>query len=175
MPKRVAEFLAFVLLPFSVFAADNLSPTDRVCAVLRPVLEKLGAEAPKIEVSQDGRDVDVRYRTQKFAIHGISMTGKIDEHTHEEIGPAHDGFRLKMTVEEKEGEPNQADVPQTLREPYWQTDLDIAIIDGTSRQVFWSLSYGSRPDKSILDAIRNALLTLGPRPFPFDMLPKKNN
>ena len=96
------------------------------------------------------------YQTQKFKIHGRTKAGKISEETHDEVGPSHLGLILRVHLQRK-GEINQAVTPQTIREPYWQTDLNVTRLAGSDQQLFWSLSYGSRTDEKTLDAIRKAI------------------
>jgi hypothetical protein len=121
--------------------------------VLNPILE---AVDPKIKIEFRDQSLVATHLTQNFKIHGRNKRGDFSEKAHDEIGPSSTGFVLKAQLRPL-GEVTQAAIPQTLREPYWLTDLDVTSLGKTDKQILWSLSYGSRADKELLDKIRQAL------------------
>lgn len=129
-----------------------------VAASVRPVLARLDP-APGIAFRDDAQTLEVGYRTQVFKIHGRSMTGEILTNFHDEVGPGFKGFMFRA-YDQPTGEVNQACTPQTLREPYWQTDLDVTPVGRTGRQVYWALSYGSRMPTNVLAELRAAMKRL---------------
>jgi hypothetical protein len=84
------------------------------------------------------------------------MTGKVSEKASERIGPDFDGFILWIQLQDA-GFPIQASTPQTLREPYWNTYLDVRQLNGTNKQIYWGLSYWSMTDKKVLSEIKGIL------------------
>ncbi len=106
----------------------------------------------------------VNYRTRMFMVHGQSKRGEYTEVAHETIGPSYRGFRLRLTLEDA-GTINAAQVPQTLRQPYWSTFLDTRLLEGTDQQVFCGLSYGSRVDPELLKRVKKVITDLGAAPY----------
>lgn len=147
--------LLMVLVPAGLVEASEEALLKNVAVKLEPVLEKL---SPKAEVTYPpgSASLVIGYRTQKFKIHGRSMTGEISKEAHDEVGPSFKGFVLKVRLQER-GEINQGITPQTLKGPYWQTDIDVTPLKGSGKQAFWGLSYGSRMDPKLLDQIRKVL------------------
>lgn len=125
---------------------------------LRSALAKVGNEL-SFEFPAHTRSLVVKYRIRKFMVHDRSKTGEVSVDAHERVGPSFRGFLLRAHVQKK-GTVNQAVVPQTIREPYWQTDLDVVEVAGTDWQLYWALSYGTRTDKSLLRSVRNAITGL---------------
>jgi hypothetical protein len=142
-------------LPRRLVAADGNPVLKQVAVALRPVLEKLDPQAD-IAYPGSASSLVVGYRSQPYKIHGRSMTGEVSPDAHDEIGPSFQGFVLRVHLQDK-GEINQAVTPQTIGEPYWQTYLDVTPIEGTQKQIYWALSYGSRTDANLLSQIRKAL------------------
>jgi hypothetical protein len=99
------------------------------------------------------------YRPQAFKVHGRAMTGEVTAEAHDEVGPSYEGFVVRAQLQPR-GNVNQAVTPQTIHEPYWQTDLDVTPIGDSDKQVYWALSYGSRTDKDLLDKIRSQMKAL---------------
>lgn len=151
-----------VLLASRIFAENverNSDPVlERVEQSLGSVLEVLDPQ-PSVEYKETSNSLIVGYRTRTFIVHSGSKIGRFSEQAHETIGPDYDGFVLKVHVQEV-GTVNQAETPQTIRQPYWKSDLDVTPITGTSEQIYWVLSYGSKPDIRVLSRIRNALRKL---------------
>ena len=125
---------------------------------------------PTVEHADGGLTLLVRYRTQTFRVHSRSMTGEWSAEATDQTGPSYRGFILRVSLQ-RLGEVNQATTPQTLQEPYWRTYLDVTPVAGTSWQIYWSLSYGSRIDEPLLALLKKTLQDLehlhaGPKPSP---------
>jgi hypothetical protein len=97
----------------------------------------------------------VKYKTRKFMVHGMSMIGEHNQEAHEEEGPRYNGFLLSIHLQEA-GTVMAAVVPQTIRRPYWQTDLDV-VVCGAGKQLYWALSYGASTGPAVLKQVRDAL------------------
>jgi hypothetical protein len=126
-----------------------------VLSALQPVIEKLDPK-PEISYPSSSPTLVVAYKSQMYKIHGRSMTGEISPNAHDEIGPSYRGFVLRVHLQDK-GEVNQGITPQTLREPYWQTDLDVTPLAATQKQILWGLSCGVQTDTNLLTKIKRAL------------------
>jgi hypothetical protein len=146
-----------MLVPCGLLAADTTTNSELklVESALQPVLEKLNPK-PEISYPSSSSTLLVSYKPQMYKIHGRSMDGEVSPNAHDELGPSFKGFVLKVHLQEK-GDVNQAVTPQTLRAPYWQTDLDVTPLTGTQKQIFWGLSYGSRADTNLLTQVRKTL------------------
>jgi len=101
----------------------------------------------------------VKYKTQKFMVHDKFKTGKVSEKARETEGPSDKGFMLRMHIEDK-GTIHQADIPQRIHETYWDTDLNETVINNTEKQICWSLSFGTRTDKKLLEKIKNIIVDI---------------
>ena len=143
---------AFGEEPTAKKAAKELKAVEKSLRSLTETLEP----KPQSTFDNNGTSLTMTYQTQKFKIHGRNKGGNISEETHDEVGPSHLGFILRVHMQRK-GEINQAVTPQTIREPYWKTDLNVTRLAGSDQQLYWSLSYGSRADETTLDAIRKAI------------------
>lgn len=160
--RQIIIALATALLPCILMAADSTTNAllAKVAATLRPALAKLNP-APVIEYPEYyPSSLQVTYLPQTYKIHGRSMDGRVSTNAVDQIGPGFKGFVLNVHLQPK-GEVNQACTPQTLREPYWLTELDVAPIDNTDKQIYWALSYAGRPPTTALAEIRAALKGLG--------------
>ena len=130
-----------------------------VAAALRPVLDRIDPK-PAIEFPKgDPQSLEVFCLTQKYTIHEKFKSGRVGTNSYEEVGPSHGGFMLRIHVQPK-GDVNQAVTPQTLKEPYWLTDLDVTPIAGADKQIYWALSYAGRSPTNVLSEIRAALKRL---------------
>jgi len=160
--KMVNLLSSLLILLTSCYSNAADAPMDselkRIGSVLQPVLAKL---EPKPEISQPSgtSTLLVTYKAQNYKIHGRSMSGEISPEAHDELGPTFKGFVLQVHLQEK-GEINQAVTPQTLEGPYWKTDLDVAPLAGSQKQIYWALSYGRRTDTELLTKIRQSLRDL---------------
>ena len=124
---------------------------------LKAVLSNLGNEVSF--KSLDSELFEVSYHTRKFMVHSGSRIGKFSEDIFERVGPDNDGFLLKVYLQDK-GTPIQANTPQTIKEPYWNTYLDVTQLTGTDKQIYWGLSYWSHTDQIILSQIKETLWKL---------------
>jgi hypothetical protein len=156
MKKQFTSIVIVLFLPLTVFAQNveqkNNPILVKVHKCLKPVLVSLNPK-PSIEYTNRGRSLAIKFRARKFMIHSGSMVGKYSLKAHETTAPAYDGFMLKVHLQEA-GTVNQAVVPQTIKQPYWITDLDVTQVSGTKKQIYWGLSYGSRMDMRILSDIK---------------------
>jgi hypothetical protein len=145
----------------SVFANEPIKPElKQVASELKSIVKKLDPKAEvTCPVADSSLSLMVTYRTQMYKVHGRQMTGEILPEAHDELGPSYQGFVLTVNLQDK-GEVNQAVTPQTIREPYWLTDLDVTPLRGTNKQIYWALSYGSRTDSELLARIRQKLRDL---------------
>jgi purine nucleosidase len=121
---------------------------------LRAALQEL-APQPSFEYARASGALLVKYKTRKFMVYGMSMIGEYNQEAREEEGPQYNGFLLSIHLQEA-GTVNAPVVPQTIRRPYWQTDLDI-VVCGRGKQLYWALSYGTSTSPAILKQVRDAL------------------
>lgn len=162
--KWIISVIMVCALPCMVRAADVTTNAvlARVAAALKPALEKLDPR-PSVDFPEHTMSLVVTYLPATYKIHGRSKTGQVSTNVHDEVGPGFKGFVLRAHLQPR-GEVNQACTPQTIREPYWLTDLDITPIGDTSNQVYWALSYMGRTPTNILAEIRAAMKGLEKSP-----------
>lgn len=149
--------LAAGLLSAYPASADDVTAKPELKAIqeaLQPTLKKL-SPAAKVEFD-DNNKLRITYLPQTFKIHGVSLSGDISAEAHDEVGPSARGCILSVHLQDK-GTINMAVTPQTLRRPYWLTDLDVTPIAKSDQQMYWALSYGTRMDAKLLDEIRATL------------------
>ena len=91
-----------------------------------------------------GRTLIAEFRTRKFMVHVGSKMGQRSREAHEVVGPSHAGFLIRFHLQDA-GTVNQAHVPQTIREPYWNTNLNVFRLDN-QEQVYVAYSYGAALD-----------------------------
>ena len=142
---------AFVLicplfLMVSVVRAQDATPQP--ATVMAEVEESLRTAladlSPKPTYEHHSRgSLTVKYKARKFIVHGNTKIGKFSEKAHETDGPSYRGFILTVRIQGA-GIINQAMVPQTIRGPYWRTDLDVTRVKDTDFQLYWGLAYGNR-------------------------------
>jgi hypothetical protein len=155
--------------PLDVLKQEPLddTPLHQVEKSIRRALPDLAKEL-RFEYPKSSRSLVVYYRTRTFMVHpSLPKTGDYSEKAHEEVGPGHKGFRLKLHLQEA-GTANQAAIPPRgtlrIREPYWMTDLGITQLAGTGKQLYWALSCGSQVDEDVLKRLRKTLKDLGESP-----------
>jgi len=156
-------FLLFAIVMFSATrpltaGAGSTNELKAVAESLQPILQKLNPGA-KVEYSEGAQTLTITYLPQTFKVHSRSMNGEIALKAHDEIGPSYKGFVLMVSLQPK-GLVNQAVTPQTMRYPYWATDMDVTPFGKTGKQLYWGLSYGSRTDYKLLYDIRFKLKSL---------------
>jgi len=162
---KIVSMIIFTLFLSLCFArAEETTPRSdtvllRAEKSIRIALADIDPE-PIFEYPKHAKSLIVKYRTRKFMIHNGSMIGKYSEKAHEEEGPGYKGFMLTINLQ-KAGAANQACIPQTIRGPYWRTDLNITVIKGSDKQLYWGLSYGNCVDSKLLEKTRTAVNALG--------------
>jgi hypothetical protein len=151
---------ASCITPSMVMAADSTTNAAlrTVASALKPVLEKLDPH-PTVDFPEDTTSLIVTHLHQTYKIHGRSKTGEVSTNVYDQVGPGFEGFVLRAHLQPR-GEVNQACTPQTIREPYWQTDLDVTPFGSTDKQVYWALSYMGRTPTNVLAEIRTIMKTL---------------
>jgi hypothetical protein len=160
MRSSVYISFATVLFNVAVGTAEDDTPKPELKVALQVVQRSLDKFAPAAKVEFDGsQTVKIMHLPQTFKIHGVSKGGEVALEAHDEIGPSARGFILTLHVQPK-GEVNQAVTPQTLRRPYWMTDLDVTPIAKSDQQIYWGLSYGARTDAKLLEDLRAKLRAL---------------
>lgn len=155
IPLTLISLTSFLVL------ADDEKPDPRlekVLTQLKPVLKQIDSKVD-VEFTNQGHSLVIKYLPQTFKIHGVSKGGEISAQAHDEVEPSYKGFVLNIHLQEK-GNINQAVTPQTLKRPYWQTDLDVTELATTDRQIYWALSYGGRTDQELLEKLRSTLKEL---------------
>jgi hypothetical protein len=157
-------FPMVVMTACGLFAAD-LTPSElkAVQSAIEPAILKLDP-FPEIGYLDDGRTLLVAYKTQTYKVHGKLKTGEVSPETRDEMGPGYKGFILRVHLQDA-GEINQAVTPQTVHEPYWQTDLDVTALKGTKKQIYWGLSYGAQTDTQLLSNLKRKIGELKTSPL----------
>lgn len=159
---RSSSFCLPMLIAVStaIATAEEESPRPELKVALQSVQRTVEKLAPAAKIEFEGSEtVKIMHATQNFKIHGVSKSGEISPEPHDEVGPGARGFILTLHIQPK-GEVNQAATPQTLRRPYWLTDLDVTPLGKSDHQIYWGLSYGARTDAKLLDEIRTRLRAL---------------
>jgi hypothetical protein len=118
----------------------------------------LKIECPEAGVALRGDELRVRYRTQKFMVHGRNKTGEFSEKAQEEEGPRLHGFLLQIDYHPER--PIRAlVVPCDVQQPYWTTFVnDFAIGKGTAPGfASATLSYNQGTDAKLIAKLKNCL------------------
>ena len=155
MVIKIINTVIFSFLGMSVVMAtpvENLNFNDRVIKIVRKYF-------PKAEITSDNDKFDAKHGTMIFTVHTRWKTGEVGNKTNQVEGPNYLGFILSVSIQDNKYK-GSADVPQTLRRPYWHTYIDrFACNDGKNHYVI-NFSYGSRLDKEFVKSIFEALTTL---------------
>ena len=101
------------------------------------------------EIAQDDGKLTAKHGTMVFTVHRHWKTGEIRKETDEVEGPNFRGFVLRISVRDGKYE-GQAMVPQTLREPYWQTYIDRPPTEDGKGYYVIDFSYGSRLSRAFM-------------------------
>ena len=96
-----------------------------------------------------------RYHSLTFKIHTIDKMGNILETPHDEEGPNVDGILLKVTLQDGPYQ-GAAKTPQDLKKSYWTTFIN-AYPAANGKCLWMQLSYGSKTDNKLLEAIKTCL------------------
>lgn len=111
---------------------------------------------PEAEIAQDNGNLNAKYGTMIFTVHGQRKAGRIPEKTHQVEGPNFKGFMFSIFI--KNGEyVGQALVPQTINERYWQTYIDRPPTDDGNSHYVINFSYGSGLDRKFMSELFEAL------------------
>jgi len=150
--------------PCMTLAVDSTtnSALATVAGALKPILVKLDP-SPSVDFPEHHTSLIVTHLPQMYKIHGRSKSGQVTTNVYDEVGPGFKGFILRVHLQPR-GEVNQACIPQTIREPYWQTDLDVTPLGTTDKQVYWALSYMGRTPTNVLAELRTAMKELEKSP-----------
>lgn len=153
--------IAFIAIGAASVPAGETPPALRLAEqAIQPALSGLAPKPiVKREHGEGGPVLVIQYEPRKFQVYSSDMTGQWSTNAREEIGPKANGFVLTLNIE-KLGEPEQRTTPQTVREPYWETFLDLTPIAGTTNQVYWALSSGPRTDRALLERLKQAVWNL---------------
>lgn len=107
-----------------------------------------------IAVSESG--FTAKHATMMFTVHRKSKTGEVFPQTYQEEGPNFRGFLLNVSLKEGAYE-GAAVVPQTLQGPYFPTFIDAPRTEDAGYHYWVRLSFGSRLDPKLRDAILTVL------------------
>ncbi len=133
----------------AVAIASRTANADEWQTKLQSVIRKFDTNA--VVTVENGAYV-YRYHTQTFRIHTIQKTGAISETAHDEEGPNVDGIFLNVSLQDGPYR-GAAVIPQDLHRPYWTTFINAyPVADG--KHLWLSLSYGSRADKKLMEAVK---------------------
>jgi hypothetical protein len=129
MTRAIVLICPLFLMASVVRAQDADSTPAAVLALveesLRTVLADISPK-PTYEHHSSG-SLTVKYKARQFMLHGSSKTGQFSEKAKETVGPSYLGFVLNIHLQGA-GLVNQAGVPQTVKLPYWRTELDVTKI-----------------------------------------------
>lgn len=155
--------LSAVMLP--ALAGQQAPPADPALIRLQTELtQQLGELQPpvvwEIPRSGNGQSLVVRYRTREYMVYPRAKTGRFGETLERQEGPDHDGLLIRAHVQPS-GEVNQAVVPQTIREPYWTTFLNVYPVRGTGKQIYLALSFQGAEDSPLVRKAKQAAERLG--------------
>lgn len=121
---------------------------------LRPILEDLD-EKPTIEKKENS--FEAKYKMRKYMVHGSYKSGKRAEEAHEAECPSYVGFKIYVRVSDVKKE-QRCSLGGTIDETYWTRELSFMKIGNSEKELIWSLSYGVRTDKKLLEKIRKIIM-----------------
>ncbi|MEW6358658.1 MAG: hypothetical protein AB1696_20150 [Planctomycetota bacterium] len=152
--------VAFASLSFGQDAAPDKAPHAALLA-LKAEIEKIAKDRmPGAKFTFDRGQLVVEYQTRRFTVHSMLKTGAFTEDAAEQIGPDAAGIYVVASVLPGREYMGERMVPQTLREPYWMTDLSAHPIKDKNEHIFLAVSYGLRADKELVEAIKAAAATV---------------
>lgn len=158
---RLITVLVLLICSATALAADPKDAPDAVLVELRSKLEKELSDlkpAPTFEISphSGGKSMVMRYKTREYQVHIPEGQGRLSKDLHTEVGPDAGGLMLNVHVQAY-GVNNQAVVPQTLRNPYWDTYLDVYPLAAKDKQIYCGLSSRFTTDKKLIERIKKIL------------------
>jgi hypothetical protein len=152
-------------LAFSGHAQDSGAVLRELEVRLKPVLEGL-KPPPVFRYLEPGQSLEVSFRAQKFLVHPQAKPGQWSTNLVERVGPGATGFILWARLQPL-GTVNESVMPQTLREPYWSTYMDVTAVAGITNQVYWGLSSSPWTDERVVARLMRTVESLaltGPPP-----------
>ena len=145
MLVRASLFVLCCMFMPSTYASESMSPQ---LAQLKADLQQRFSDLDvTYRADNRGHTLIAEFETRKFLVHVGSKAGKRSREAHEVLGPSHAGFLIRFHLQDA-GTVNQAQVPQTIREPYWQTYLNVFPLDH-QQQVYVAYSYGTGLDTKV--------------------------
>lgn len=138
-----------ICLTAAVAIASRTAKADEWQTKLQSVIRSFDTNA--VVTIENGAYV-YRFHTQMFKIHTIQKTGGITETAHDEEGPNVDGIFLKVSLQDGSYR-GAAEIPQDLRRPYWTTFINAYPV-ATGKHLWLGLSYGSRANQKLMEAIK---------------------
>jgi hypothetical protein len=153
--KMKSPFYAviIVLASVSMLRADPL-PDEMV----QKFTEMIRKHCPEATIDKDGDAFNAKHGTMIFSVHRRSKTGEVSPDLDRVEGPNFKGFMLRVSLGKGKYE-GAAQVPQTLKEPYYSVFIDAPPTADRMNHYQVSFSYGSRLDPDLKKAI-------------FEMIPK---
>jgi serine/threonine protein kinase len=154
LPPKTREILARL--------NAELSPSEETSPLLINLQAKLEQEFKSLDpqptfkypIDYAGQYLTVHFKTRLYTIHPQTpKQGDISTNVVQEIGPAEDGFELRVQVQTL-GEVNQLVTPQTLRRPYWSVYVDVYPVTNAWKQFYVFLAYNQRTDPALLERIK---------------------
>ena len=114
---------------------------------------------PKADIAVNDGNFVAKQGTMVFTVHRRSKTGEVGKKTDQVEGPNYRGFILSISARDGKYH-GAAEVPQTLRRPYWQTYIDRPPRKGGKSHYVINFSYGSRLNREFMKAVLEALATV---------------
>lgn len=151
MLTRIVLIACVGLIAVTSASAEDSSTLRQLETELRQRFSDLRAIDYRFD--NGGRTLVAEFKTRKFMVHGRSKVGVRSREAHEVVGPSHTGFLVRIHLQGA-GTVNQAIVPQTIREPYWNTDLDVQGLN-SREQVYIATSYGPGLDAKVRKRLAN--------------------
>lgn len=141
----LVAFIVIVGSGLPVLSEEPEPPPDPILVTLGMQFEhQLQELKPPVRIEfpagHAGTSLTLRYMTRKYMVYPSNMTGRLGRELTEREGPDDGGVLLEVTVQRK-GAANQAVVPQTIKDPYWKTDLNVYPVENSTKQLCIALSY----------------------------------
>ena len=143
------------MLAFSLTASVGRGeqPSKELVEKLTEVIRK---QCPDAEFKLEDNAFTAKHRTMTYTLHSRAKTGAVSEQTYQKEGPNYKGFLLTVTWQH--GAPvTPARTPQTLEGPYFPPFINDSATEDGQNHYRVSFSYGRRLDKSLKEAILEAL------------------
>jgi len=107
---------------------------------------------PKADFATKPNFLQISENVMTYMIHTVDKTGSISEKAHEENGPKHNGFLLRIQVVEGIYQ-GAADLPQTLKGPYWDSEVFIVNLMKRKAYLHVKFSFGKQISKEFVEKI----------------------